>query len=81
MFVGQELHRRLSAAMVQAVKHTCILVEFNQILDRNRPGIRDEWNRLVRDWDMDPSKPRLYVVEPTSRPLIIFSFLFSYFQN
>ena len=74
------MHHRLTAAMVQAVKHTHMLTEFNQILDHDHPGMRGEWTQLVCDWEEDPTKPCPYIVESTSKftPLTHLASLLSY---
>ena len=60
------MYHRLTAAITQVTKHTRVLVEFNQILDRDHPGICEEWIQLVHDWEMDSTKPCPYVVEAPS---------------
>ena len=60
--------------MVQAIKHTHALVKFNLILNRDCPGIREEWAQLVQDWEADPAKPCPYVAEATSELLNLYDY-------
>ena len=71
------MRRKLINAVSQVVKHTNLLRDFNEVLDNEHPGVRDEWETMIGDWEEDHSRPCPYAMSEDSM-ISSFQFIYGY---
>jgi hypothetical protein len=65
-FTGNSLLKKLSLAIPAAVIHHRAYVAFTDGIRSEHPGIIDQWETLVTDWESDPTRPCPYELPPAN---------------